>query len=532
MDNTAACYLTDGSDYQPPVPDPQELARMREELGLLEEIDALPEPPEPVTAVTPLPDPLPPVEPFVPELLPKALSDYVVDVAKRIPSVPPDFVAVSAICALAGVVGCRIGIKPKQRDEWVVVPNQWGALIGRPSAGKTPAINEAMRPVKAIEAEETRAFREAEKEHQATTKVLAMQAQADEKQAKKLIAEGKSEQARVLLMSAEYGVQEEPARRRIIVKDATVESLGELLSKNPTGLLLERDELTGWLARIQREDAQEERAFFLEGWNGNGTYTVDRIGRGHIAIPRHCVSIIGGIQPSKLEPLVRSAVMAKADDGLIQRFQLAVWPDDRKQWQWVDRYPAQDAKKAYSEAFNRLWALPIPDPEEELPCLRFTPEAQALFIRWSEEHQAEARSDEHPDAVQSHLLKMDTTMAGLALLFELVQGGREAVGVEATLLALAWSDYLKSHANRIYSAGVAAGLHGARLLLRRKDKLPDGFKSRDIKRKGWTGLTDNEVVSDALDILCEHGYLIERPVNPSLGRPTVTFAWNRQGGQA
>ena len=330
-------------------------------------------------------------------------------------------------------------------------------------------------------------------------------------------------------MSASDHDQEEPSRRRIIVKDATVESLGELLSKNPTGLLLERDELTGWLARIQREDAQEERAFFLEAWNGTGSFTVDRIGRGHISIPRCCVSIIGGIQPSKLSPLVRSAVTAKADDGLIQRFQLAVWPDDCKQWRWIDRYPSKDAKQAYSEVFNQLWSLPVPDPDEELPFLRFTPEAQAYFIKWSEEHQAEIRESEHVDAVQSHLLKMDVTVASLALLFELVAGGREAVGVDATLLALAWSDYLKSHANRIYSAGTASGLHGAKLLLKRKDKLPDGFKARDIKRRGWAGLTDAEVVSDALDILCEHGYLIEQPVNPSLGRPTVTYRWNAQG---
>lgn len=514
-----AFYEPDGSNYQPPAPDPQDLALMRAEVDLL---------PVPVQGVTPLPDSLPPVEPFTPELLPESLRGYVVDVASRIPSVPPDFVAVSAICALAGVVGCRVGIKPKQRDDWTVVPNQWGALIGRPSAGKTPAMSEAMKPVKAIEIDESKAFKEADQEHQATMKILAIQAQADEKAAKKLIEDGKADQAKVLLMSSAGHNKDEPSRRRIIVKDATVESLGDILSKNPTGLLLERDELTGWLARIQREDAQEERAFFLEAWNGTGSFTVDRIGRGHISIPRCCVSIIGGIQPSKLAPLVRSAVTAKADDGLIQRFQLAVWPDERKNWQWVDRYPCKDAKKAYSEVFNQLWALPIPAPDEELPCLRFTQEAQALFIEWSEAHQAEVRGGEHIDAVESHLLKMDVTVAGLALLFELIQGGREAVGVESTLLALAWSDYLKSHVNRVYSAGTAGSLQGAKLLLKRKDKLPDGFKARDIKRRDWAGLTDSDVVNDALDILCEHGYLIEQPINPALGRPTVTFTWNAQ----
>ena len=501
-------------------PDSKALALMQAEL------DAMP---DPAQAITPLPDPLPPVEPFSPELLPEALRGYVVDVAQRIPSVPVDFVAVSAICALAGVVGCRIGIRPKQRDDWTVVPNLWGALIGRPSAGKTPSMAEAMKPVKAIEIEESQAFTTLEAEYQADMKVRAIQAMADEKTAKKLIEDGKPGDAKALLMMNQSNVKEEPSRRRIIVKDATVESLGDLLSKNPTGLLLERDELTGWLARIQREDSQEERAFFLEAWNGTGSSTVDRIGRGHISIPRCCVSIIGGIQPSKLAPLVRAAVNAKADDGLIQRFQLAVWPDDCKRWHWVDRYPCKESKDSYRRVFNELWALPVPDPDDEIPCLRFTPEAQAFFIRWSEQHQTEIREGDYIDAVQSHLLKMDVTVAGLALLFELVAGGREAVGPEATMLALTWADYLKSHANRIYSAGTASGLHGARLLLKRKDKLPDGFRVRDIRRKGWAGLTEVEVVNDAVDLLCEHGYLIERPISPELGRPTVTFSWNAQG---
>lgn len=26
-----------------------------------------------------------------------------------------------------------------------------------------------------------------------------------------------------------------------------------------------------------------------------------------------------------------------ADDGLIQRFQLAIWPDDVGSWEWIDR---------------------------------------------------------------------------------------------------------------------------------------------------------------------------------------------------
>ena len=43
------------------------------------------------------------------------------------------------LVALAGVVGAAIGIKPKRRDDWLVVPNLWGGVIGPPTKKKTPA---------------------------------------------------------------------------------------------------------------------------------------------------------------------------------------------------------------------------------------------------------------------------------------------------------------------------------------------------------------------------------------------------------
>jgi hypothetical protein len=88
-------------------------------------------------AVMPITSTLPPVEPFIPELLPAAVRDYVLDVADR-QQAPPDFAAVTALCGLAAVIGNRIRVRPKQNDDWEVVPNLWGAIIGRPSAMKSP----------------------------------------------------------------------------------------------------------------------------------------------------------------------------------------------------------------------------------------------------------------------------------------------------------------------------------------------------------------------------------------------------------
>ncbi len=80
-------------------------------------------------------------------------------------------------------------------------------------------------------------------------------------------------------------------------------------------------------------------------------------------------------------------------------------------------------------------------------------------------------------------LRCPKAVAGLALLFELMEGGRESVGVIATGRALDRADYLKSHASRLYAGGVIMAENGARLISERRGQLPERFTARDIQRK-------------------------------------------------
>ena len=53
--------------------------------------------------------------------------------------------------AYASVVGRKVAIRPKRRDDWTVVPNLWGTIIGRPGTLKSPALQEALRPLSLLE---------------------------------------------------------------------------------------------------------------------------------------------------------------------------------------------------------------------------------------------------------------------------------------------------------------------------------------------------------------------------------------------
>ena len=69
-----------------------------------------------------------------------------------------------------------------------------------------------------------------------------------QKRAEKAIKSGDREGARNILSGLASEEGEAPPCPRMLVNDATVEKLGELLNENPRGILLVRDELPGFLA--------------------------------------------------------------------------------------------------------------------------------------------------------------------------------------------------------------------------------------------------------------------------------------------
>jgi hypothetical protein len=95
-------------------------------------------------APEPVPDDLRPVPEFdVDQLLPEAFAPWARDVAERA-QCPVDFVGVGVVVAAGAVVGRQLTIRPKQRDDWTVVPNLWALAIGRPGLMKTAAMHEAL----------------------------------------------------------------------------------------------------------------------------------------------------------------------------------------------------------------------------------------------------------------------------------------------------------------------------------------------------------------------------------------------------
>jgi hypothetical protein len=490
-----------------------------------DEADTWPDP-------TPLPDALPPVQAFDPDLLPVALRGWVTDIAHRM-QCPPDFPAVGAVVALSSLIGARAVVQPKARDDWQVVPNLWGLIVGRPGVMKSPALGEVLKPLHRLESTEREQWQLAHEAWELDTKVAELASKANERQAANLAAKDPAK-ARALLAPTDQPT--EPTMRRYVVSDSTVEALADLLVKNPWGLLIYRDELHGLLCSMDRQGQEGARGFYLTGYDGNQGHPVDRIGRGHSYVPRVCMAMLGGIQPGKVQSYVREAVNGGAgDDGLLQRFGLAVWPDIQQEFKLVDRWPDTPAKQAAWAVFERLNGL-LPATDDDPQEWRFSPEAQAFFYEWLIPFETGIRGDELHPALVSHLAKWRKLIPALALIFALVDtpDTNGVIHERELIRALAWAEYLRTHAERLYAAALVPETTGAHALLAKikGGKLCDGdgvlwesFTPRLVAVKSWAGLNSVDSVRKAAELLADYGWLVREtaPTGSAGGRPSERY---------
>lgn len=134
-----------------------------------------------------------------------------------------DFPGAAAMVCLSSVVGRQLAIRPMQNDDWTVVPNLWGAVVGRPGMLKSPALAEVKRPLRELEQRARREHEQALLLHKAGGKVRAAASKAAEKV---IEAEVKNRNFKEAERLATEAVQQEevpaPERRRYVTNDTTV----------------------------------------------------------------------------------------------------------------------------------------------------------------------------------------------------------------------------------------------------------------------------------------------------------------------
>jgi putative DNA primase/helicase len=469
---------------------------------------------------------LPPVSAFDLQLLPESLRPWVEDVADRM-QVPVDFPATAALAALAGVCNRRAEIQPKAYDSsWKVVPNLWSALIGPPGDMKTPTIQTITDPARGIETDWRNAYENEMRAYEKDQEIAELDILAwkiDYQRAKK---------AKTNPPSKPESSSIEPVRSRLITTDATMEALHKLLAANPAGIFIVRDELTGWLAALERLGREHERPFWLECWNGNGlAYDMERIIRGSLHVPHCCASILGGVQPARLYAYIAEALRnGPANDGLIQRFQLVTWPDPRPRYIHKDRVPHARALHDAELVYQRIARLSVDKPERR----KFDSEAQPMFDEWITDLEMRLREDAMNAIMIAHLAKFRSFMPSLALLLALADNSPEAVRLVHAQKAADLCTYYEQHAGRMYTSQLSperkAALSLGRKLRKGWKRKAGKFTVREVYFNDWSGLGTPDEVRAALRVLEEAKWVRLQVPKADTGRPSEIYAINPKIG--
>lgn len=475
--------------------------------------------------------------------IPETLRPWMEDISDRM-QVPLEFIAAPAIVGLSSVIGRQIGIYPKQKDDWLVVPNLWGSIIARPGFFKSPAIAEALRPLDNLTSKAGREFESGKIVVKAREELLKAKIEGLKDTIKKITRKGNQQDLDPLRRDLEAALQEMEenviSEKRYKTNDATVEKLACLIKENPKGMLVLRDELSGWLKSLQKSGREGDREFYLEAWNGYGSFTVDRIGRGTLHVPALCLSIFGGLQPAKIDAYFSQVLNNHGDDGLLQRFQILVYPDTPKKWRNVDRKPNRAALEGVTKIFDSLSDLKILNHEDEakLPGLRFSSYAQHLFDAWRSKLESRLRSDDRESPVfESHLAKFRSLVPSLALIFHLIGRSsatvdvQEQIQADSILLAIRWSEFLEAHARKVYVDVLYPNLKATQILGDKiaLEQVRDGDTLRSIYRRQWFLLRTPSELEPVLSIMEDCGWIkietvkVEHKtkevirINPSLG---------------
>lgn len=475
-----------------------------------------------------------PVPKFDLKNLPSPMAEWIQDVSDRM-NVPLDYAAIASVVAIATVVGSRTYIRPKAFDDWSCVANIWGIVIGYPGQKKSHVIKEILSSIYQLEHEAHDDFKNQLDEKNREIEEIEREIESYGKPKK-----GEDKNALYQLKEKLHFSKSEleslkKSQKRFVVNDSSQEKLGEILAANPNGILLHRDEVSGLIASFDKNGHETDRAFFLESWLGNGSYTWDRIGRGTIHIPNVCISLLGSTQPDKFYSLLEHDV----NDGFLSRLQLSTFPDEID-YKNVDRAPNNIARARFEKIIrilslqdlNQFGARTFEGPSR--PAFQFEDQAQKVFNEWMAKNAERIRNPEEQQRIKEHLSKYNSLVPSLALLFHLTISAHEAtkgdVSVECVSMAVNWCDYLEAHARRIYGLHTSSGFEAAKKLLSKisSGELGDGFRVSQVCRKGWGLLKTPTEVNQACSILEKHYYLRKERSSPGPqgGRPSTDFIIN------
>jgi len=441
---------------------------------------------------------LPPYRPFPLEALPYTIQEYVRQAGLSL-GCDPAYVALPALAVVASVIGNTRTIR--LRRGWEEPSIVWSLILGDSGTLKTPAYLRAVSRLFAVQDQ------------------FIQQYKADWKKFK----------------DSQDEAELTPGLKRVVCSDTTVERLAEILEDNPRGLLVARDELSGWLGSFTRYKGRGGGTD-LPNWlemHRAGTIVVDRKNRREskgydlpVYVRGAAVSVTGSIQPGVLARALTSDFL---EAGLAARFLMAMPPKSPKRWSELEIHP--DVEEGYNRTLNCLLDLTFDSRHEQRRpyAVDLSGDGKAVWAAFYDEwanEQAAAEGD-----LASAYSKLEGYAARFALLHHVSEwatrddDGLVPVEPESIRAGIALCRWFSEESRRIYGTfSESAEDRATRRLVEFIEARGGKITARELMRGNCRRYPDAETAEAALAELVEAAlgrWVEEKP--DGRGRPTKVF---------
>jgi hypothetical protein len=444
--------------------------------------------------------------------------------AARAASCPPEYVALPLLAVASTLIGNSRWAQAA--PSWKEPPHLWMGSVGDSGDGKSPGADCLMRDVvPEIESRMLGDFPERYQEWRAAVAYDKAAIKYWEGEQRAALKEGIPFDKPMPKATAS---DVEPQRPCLQHHDITIEELAAVLSTGaPKGVLVTRDELSGWLNSMTVYN-QSGRAFWVEAYGGR-PYRVAR--RKHsgcpIEIPRLVAAVYGGTQPERLAQL-----FTQPDDGMLARIQ----------WGWPDPVPFKLGKKTPNvswaiAAFDRLRELEMQPGNPPSPVLvPLTAAGERLIEEFGQDIQS--RQANAGGLLRSAFGKARGTALRLSLVLEeLWWSGRDGLALPPSTIseeafkaaAALVSSYFMPMAERVFGDATATDTERmaatlARWIIRQQ---PDEVHVRRLQRmERLPGLRTAAQIKRAADSLVDADWLRAPIRKTGEGRPPVIYLVN------
>ncbi len=326
------------------------------------------------------------------DIFPEEIQHYILECNNKLDA-NIDYMGCSLLWLISVCVGNTYEIEVKKG--WTEPGVIWLAVVGRAGIGKTPSIDNIIKPLNVLNFKEIKRYSD-------QMEVFNYYNDLTKKE------------------KEEHPEPMKPKKTQFIANDITLEALVDLHQESDNSVGVFKDELAGWFKDMNKYRAGSDLEFWLSCWSSKSV-SVNRMTRKGSFIERPFIPVLGGIQPSIFNQF---ATDENKDNGFLDRMLLS-FPDAK-----VEEYNENEMHIAdimwYSNTITRFYqglksAFIKRDNDGKIitNTVKFKQEAKEEWKRIFNRITKEQNNDEENEYLKSMYPKQKSYIPRFALLIHL-----------------------------------------------------------------------------------------------------------------